>query len=521
MKKINKILGGGLAFMLSFTSCSDDILNVVNPNQPPGAENLSDPVSRAGAVNAIYKPMQSKGAYGRWQYLLEDFSSDELSPPATLANDESIQSIIDYNLNNDAEATTFYWESCFGGVRAANDFLGTVDLNDSSLFSQIAEARFLRGHYLFLLASRFGGLPINTSTSPQSVARLTLEETYDFIIEDFKYAEANLLPIGEQEKGRPTNESASAYLGKIYLFSISPSNFKNDPATYDLAFDALDKVKSYSLVSEYEDNFNTSGEYNAESLFEIDFQRQDANAIGFWDANLPDGVADVTMRSVDYSSWGNAIPSSTQINEYEVLNADEIEVDSDIEPIRDPRYDFTFWNRGDSYGNGRVWGSDPDANNTDFGAPAAGTLCSRKFSEYIETDGSIAGSGINFRVIRYADVLLMKAEAALFKTSPDMRLAIDLMNEVRARPSVNMDPYPLPDAGFPCSTIDETFDALVHERRVELALEGKRVLDIGRWGMDVELLRPSKPNYNSNKRFYPIPNSELLSNPRFGADNPQ
>ena len=511
MININKIVTYGVGFLLTLSSCSDDIIEVSNPNQPDGASNLTDPVLRAGALNAIYKPMQSQGSYGRWQYLLEDFSSDELNV-TTLQNQPPIQTIIDYNLNNDSESTRLYWQSCFAGFRAANDFIGTLDNEDASLFSDLAEARFLRGHYLFLLASRFGGLPINTSTAPQAVERLSIEDTYRFIIEDFQFASDNLPSLSEQETGRPTNESASAYLGKAYLFSIQPDNFKLDSDTYDLSFEALSNVTSYSLVDNYEDTFNQGGEYNQESLFEVDFQRQNVGATVFWSANLPNGVTDVTLRSVEYSSWGNATPSESQLDEYEEINDNG---------DKDPRLGMSFWMRGDTYGssNTRVWGTDPDANRGDFGTPSAGDSCSRKYSEYIENDGSLEGSGINPRIIRYADVLLMRAEAALFKTSPDMPLAISLMNEVRARPSVNMPPYPTAD--FPCSNIDETFDALVHERRVELAMEGKRTVDLGRWGMDVEILSQTISGYNANKRFYPIPNSELLTNLNFGEDNPQ
>ena len=507
MKNINKLITLLSVSSLLLFSCSDDVLEVRNPNQPAEGISLDSEEIRLGVVNSIYKPMQSQGLYGRWKYLIEDLTSDEVS--LTL-NEPEIQRIRDYTLDNDANATTLFWQSCFSGIRIANDFINTFNEDDEDFpAALVAEARFLRGHYFFLLATRFGGVPLNLSSVPQSLPRSSYADTFNVIIEDFKFAVENLPERSVQDIGRPNIEVANAYLGKAYLFSIEPDNFSNEPATYDKAFEALSNVTSYSLADEYIDNFNYAGEYNNESLFEVDFERQNSRSTAFWDANLPNGITDVTIRSVDYSSWGNSQPTETLLDEYE----------NQSEGVEDPRRDESFWEPGDTYGsqNNRIWGTDPDNLRGEFSAPASGTLCSRKYSEYIENEGSLEGSGINFRIIRYADVLLMKAEAALFKSSPDMGMAIDLMNEVRARPSVSMPPYPV-DL-FPVSTIDETFEALVHERRIELATEGKRTYDLGRWGRDLAIIGATRPSYNASRRFLPIPNTELLSNPNFGLDN--
>lgn len=504
----------GCVFGLSatFLSCSDDVLEVRNENVPPIELFSTNEVLLKGAVNAIYKPMQSQGSYGRWQYFLEDITSDEVF---TSVGQPPIDRIAAYRLDNDTEANTLYWESCFAGIRAANNFLaGIPEVTDANK-AFVAEARFLRGHYVFLLTSRFSGIPLNDETVLEVVPspRTSYAESMQFAIDDFTFASENLPAVGEQERGRPTSSSAFAYLGKALLFSIEPTDFGSKPEVYDQAFNAFDNVTGYSLVDNYDDNFNYAGEYNNESIFEIDFSRLDVGQTQFWSSNLPDGRTDITMRSVEYSSWGNGTPRPTFLAEYETKEVDGEEVD-------DPRKAATFWSPGAPYASGsKVWGEDADEMNNAFGAPASGTSCTRKFSEYIENAGSFTGSGINFRIIRLADVLLMKAEAALFKSSPDMGLALTLMNQVRRRPSVDMPDYPTEE--FPCSNIDETFEALVHERKIELAMEGKRTLDIGRWGIDEQVLSPIINGYNSNKRFLPIPNTELLTNPVFGADNPQ
>lgn len=516
MKIINKSIiyktGILLAISSLLGSCSDDVLEVENENVPGIELFASNEVLLQGAINAIYKPMQSQGSYGRWQYFLEDITSDEVF---TSVGQPPIDRIAAYRLDNDTEANTLYWESCFAGVRAANNFLaGIPEITDSNK-AFVAEARFLRGHYIFLLASRFSGIPLNDETILEVVPtpRTTYAESMQFAIDDFTFASENLPDVGSQETGRPSNGTAFAYLGKALLFSVEQENFGNSPEIYDAAFEAFDSVQGYSLVDQYDDNFNYAGEYNNESLFEIDFSRLDVGETQFWSSNLPDGRTDITMRSVEYSSWGNGTPRPTFLAQYETK-------EENGEIVDDPRKAATFWSPEAPYANGsRIWGEDADEMNNAFGAPAAGTSCTRKFSEYIENTGSFTGSGINFRIIRYADVLLMKAEAALFKTTPDMGMAIDLMNQIRQRPSVNMPNYPTDE--FPCADIDQTFEALVHERMIELAMEGKRTVDLGRWGLDEEVLSPIINGYNTNKRFLPIPNSELLTNPVFGPDNPQ
>lgn len=508
LKKIS-IYGSALS-MLAVTSCSDDVLEVKNTNQVNIDLFTNSVQLQQGALNGIYKPLQTTGAYSRWQYFLEDYTSDELI--VNVAGQPDIQNIADYELTPESVSSSSYWDSNFAGFRRANAFLENIgELNDSNA-SFVAEARFLRAHYLFSLASRFGGVPLNLSTTPANLPRASYEDTFELIIDDLTFAAENLPAKGDQQKGRPTSGSAYAYLGKAHLFSIEPADFRQSPEVYDAAFDAFSAVSGYTLVSEYTDNFNQAGEYNDESLFEVDFTRQDQSATQVWAGAVPDGVTDITFRSMDYSSWGNSQPQPTLLAAYEEQSPGVV----------DPRQGDTFFFPGDVYGansgNTAIWGQTPDPNDGSY-TPASGTITSRKFSEYIDFDNSPQGSGVNFRIIRYADVLLMQAEAALFKSSPDMGLAIDLMNQVRARPSVNMPPYPTVD--FPCSNIDETFEALVHERRIELALEGKRSADLARWNLDVAAYAGLKVNFNPNKRRFPIPSSETLNNPNFGAGNPQ
>jgi len=294
MKKVKKTLIFSMVLISSavlLKSCSDDALNIENTNVPDIELFQTSDVLLKGAVNAIYKPMQSQGMYSRWQYFLEDLTSDELfinisQPP--------IQRIADYRLDNDTEANTLYWESCFAGVRAANNVINSITEINETNTTFLAEARFLRGHYIFLLTSRFSGVPLNFTTKVESLQRLSFDESMQAAIDDFTFAAENLPEKGAQEKGRATKGAAYAYLGKSLLFSIKPNEFGSKPEIYQKAYDAFDKITGYSLAANYDDAFNYAGEYNDESLFEVDFQRIDVGQTQFWSANLAEGRTDLT-----------------------------------------------------------------------------------------------------------------------------------------------------------------------------------------------------------------------------------
>jgi hypothetical protein len=264
--------------------------------------------------------------------------------------------------------------------------------------------------------------------------------------------------------------------GKVHLFR----------GEYSQAADEFRQVMNsgeYRLVDNYFDNFKEETEHNVESIFEIQFN----SAFGGGGAWSPDGngAAEVTFRGQEYgfSAWRNVIPSQELVNEFEA---------------GDPRFDDTFYVPGDTYG----------ANN-EFVLEAFSTTPDdlpnwKKYQRYYKQQREDTNSGVNFRYMRYADVLLMMAECQ--NELGNQQEAISLMNQVRARPSVNMPPYPT--AQYPCGNQQQVLDAIMHERAVELAGEQIRFEDLKRWGVASQMI----PTFQSRNNFLPIPASEIDAN---------
>ena len=502
MKKVSLLIY--LSSFLFIVACKEDeILEFENTNGVSTQLLGTDLAITEGAANALYAPMQGVGMYGRWGNLLYDAMSDEGNSPSDQAN---IDRISKYLLDGSTEANTFFFRACYQGIQRCNllleakDKLSFAPVENNNFLGQ---AYFMRAHYYFCLVTRFNEVPLVLSTADGTLPKETPINIYNQIIEDLKRAALLLKPRSSQDQGRPTNESAYAYLGRTYMFRGDHFDDKND---YQLSKGALDKVVSYSLVDSFIDNFHYNGEYNDESLFEVGFiDEPNTSAGGAWAAEAPDGRGAVegNFRSAEYSGWASIKATK---NVFEAFEED------------DPRQEESFFENGDPMADGEFKYGTKEAEeglNDGFNGYANPLLedeyAVRKYSVYIDRKHQFQSNGINYKLIRYADVLLLKAEAELKRDGGSISEAVAYMNEVRARASVNMPPYPTPE--YPVGNFDEAFAALIHERQTELAFEGHRLVDLIRWKKDIEVITPVKPNYTANRRYLPIPNTEIQVNP--------
>ncbi len=492
MKNLFKYTLFSLSLAICIVSCNEDEYlqfqdtNGLNPSILEATPDLQE-----AAVVAIYSPFRTEGMYGRYGNFLYDHVSDELS--ISISGQPQLSRISEFLLDGTFDAPSGFYKAAYSGIAKANFVIeGSKKYTTDPEFYEplVAEAYFMRGVFYYILATRFGDVPIKIGEStrgfqPKSPQAKVLQQ----VVSDLKIGSEGMRTKETQSVGRATNETAYAMLGKTYLYLKQ----------YEDAYAAFEKVKSYSLTPNYIDNFNVAGEFNDESLFEIDFRKGALD--GIWGNNVGNKNIMSTLRSADYSGWGNSRPNPVILDAYE----DD-----------DPRFGDTWWITGDTYGSGRVWGVDPDVG--DFSGPTIGGITMKKYSSYIEDDVHTQDNGTNIRLLRYADVLLMKAEAELFRSGGSLSNAIALMNQVRSRPSVNMPLYGSPEmdaAGYPVNSVEEAFRALIHERQIELAGEGKRFLDLQRWDLDMEYLFNSgiKPNYSLEKRFLPIPVEQIDTNP--------
>ncbi len=376
------------------------------------------------------------------------------------------------------------WKQLYIGINRANRLIkGVTDnphITPALQKRLIAEAKFLRGYNEFVLIKVFGAFPIVDhllEISEYQKPRNTMEECWKAIENDMKAAMEGLpkrTELAESELGRATWGSAAAFLTKAYIFQ---EKWKE---AYDMATTLIDS-KEYDLLPNYGDIFTIEHDNSIEGVFEI--QRLAINTPLYADQ----AEASVTFvyqwsRDTRHGGWGFDQPTQNLYDEFEP---------------NDPRRGWTIISDGDVLWPGTA---DEETVYTKYDP----VYFTDAVTGYVKRKGALPKSqrllsgrddqtGMNVRVIRFADVLLWQAEAAVH-TGKDWQTPL---NRVRARVGLGASPY-----------VAEPLKAVYHERRVELALESHRYWD---------LVRTKRGNlmegYKDNKRYLPIPQGEISLNP--------
>jgi len=505
MKRMKTYLKGIASLLtLFFVACDEDVpvenTNALNP------EIFFESLSQVeAAVNASYNQFQI--VYQRNGYIFPDAMSDEV----VSSGDPNFAPFNRFEFNATLENIAQYWTACFNGVGACNFVIGneermrtnaeTSDFSDTDVDDALGQAYFLRALYYYHLVKRFGGVPLklDVATALEDEPRATADAVYEQMIDDLRLSTQLTFPKGTTETGRVTREAAYALLGKILLHR----------ERYVEAQEAFSNVTNHSLLpmDNYRDNFSESGEHNDESMFEVGYNGEVGTEQERW-AQTGIGTSEVTFHSQDYTGWANARPSSKVIAEFE---AD------------DPRLNLAILVDGNNtYGPGDVF---------QFPCPGCvGGPVWYKFSQLYDNQDVSENSGVNVRIMRYSDVVLMRAEVEL--NLGNTTLAVDLMNQIRERVGMPLYGSATMDArGFPVNTPDQIFNALVHERFIELCGEQQRFDDLVRWNLDdQELSIFPDANFNnpdaslrvvrnydpSVHRVMPIPQNEIDSNTAIG-----
>ncbi|MDQ8011335.1 MAG: RagB/SusD family nutrient uptake outer membrane protein [Flavobacterium nitrogenifigens] len=500
-----------LSLALVTTSCVDDEdLTQLDPNNDAVDNFWKTDEDALQGVNAAYGSLLTDGTYMRSTPLLLDVKADDSrtnSPWGSMYN-------VGHFNSNVADAAIYGWayETYYQGIYRANQVLTNVpgiEFEDKALKNRIiGQAYFLRGLFFFHAVNMFKNVPLPTELAvyyPQK----TQEEGWAQVIADFKAA-AELLPntytgisgLDAGQKGRATKGAALGYLGKAYLFT---KDFSNAKATFKQVID----LGVYSLVTNYRDNFTTANENNSESLFEVQFSR-DAGGVDLgWGGAPQSGWGKTSARAITYAprafGWTDVQPTWALFNEFK---EEKTKTGED-----DPRLDATiFYNKP---GGMQLYGKDFAT----FYASSPADLNDLFCRKYQNSDGQFADeydwrSGINERLLRYADILLMYAEC--LNETGDTQGAYTYIQMVRNR--VN-----LPDLATakPGMTQAQMREQIGHERFLEFPLEGHRFDDIRRWGW---LQDPAKlawlksrdaefNTYTAGREYFPIPQLEMDNNP--------
>jgi hypothetical protein len=440
------------------------------------------------------------------------------------SHNNGADNIEEFNWRSTDGTWSALWATTYKGIQRANIIIEKLPVAkavpDSSKKVFEAEARFLRGYFNFFLAINWGNPPLITETAR------TLEQTragnsqpgelWDAAIADLKLAKAGLpAKWDDANRGRATSGAASAMLGKLLLFR---AQWEKKPALYtEAAAEFQGLIGKYTLVKNYQDNFTTLTENNAESVFEIQMGLGGVNPWLPADLGFSNGSSAGTARLIYYRAAcgpnNNCAPGSggTGYGQIEITPGLQKEFEAG-----DPRRQMSIFLDGDAYDTGtNIDGSQKWTYSKLW--TITGSTPAKYVSKDVNIDYRSPLSVNNLRTIRYADVLLMLAECKLLG-SKDLAGAALLINEVRRR----ADPTGkvLPDV--PATSEAQVFKALMHERRVELALEDHRYDDIVRWHLagliniktDIDFGRAStNANWDVKNLLKPVPQGERDLNP--------
>lgn len=402
------------------------------------------------------------------------------------------------------------WGVIFAGINRANSVIALINSIEEGDFSaQLAEARFLRGHFNFELQRMWGNVPY---ISEENYANTEFNQPnsgpiWDQIEADFDYG-VNNLPNSQDVAGRPTSWTAKSYLGKVHLYQ----------SDWSQAATLLNDVVNngpYILLDEYVDNFTSSGENAGESIFAIQFaadagQSYNGNEPGT--LNFPNpgpfgsccGFYQPTQDLANaFQTDGAGLPLLDTYNQTDIANDYGVNSADPFTPHTgplDPRIDYTVGRRGIDY-NGYGVNVGKDWIRAGFGDISGPYLAKKNVYQNGDTDNVGTGgwgqqlSGINYHIIRFADVLLMAAEAAV--ETGDVPTALANVNRVRQR-AKNMTYVQASGGGNAANYDIELYGsfpnpdyarkAVRFERRVELGMEAHRYFDIRRWGVSVQVM---------------------------------
>ncbi len=492
----------GMAIMVA---CSKK-LDVVNENSPTVDSYFKTAAELQNGVNAVYSSLRAGNLVGREWFFTHDMRGAETAPGGSQLEAPRAELLKQASPSSSNSVMTSVWNGCYQMINRANIVLHAApDVTDNIALRDVTvgEAEFLRAWAYFELVSMWGDVPVYTDpvvSITDFKAKSPAADVYTLVISDLTDAAAKLPDVASQQ-GRATKGAANALLGRVQMQN----------GNYDAAKEALLKVYGkYSLVP-YLNNFDgdiklgsneiaPGHEYNPESVFEVSFVDKGDNNFN-WGYTGEGATANVSiMRSQEYGIvWGNVIPSDLILDEFEP---------------NDPRYKYTFFEPGDSYNLARTPNSDgtvdvilKEASMNVAASNHNGVIEKRVYRKYSILDWTNDGfhpDGINQRIIRYADVLLMLAECEAETGAPAS--AAKYINEVRARPGVNMPPVAT-------ATKNQAIAAVMHERAVELAGEEVNNIDILRWrkkGYYPSIRPDPKPGQVD---MFPIPASELAANP--------
>ena len=517
--------------ILAFTSCEGFLDRQPQDTLAPETYMTSEATAQA-MVNGIYASIDEPVTY-TWP-ILHDALTDDLFNYVQNQVYGSTTLIVRGQTTPSNTIVRMRWAKNWEGISRANVFIKEVeklDLEKEKKDRLIGEAKFLRAFFYSNLLEYFGTVPL--LEEPQSLenakpARAKLEDLLALVYRDLEFAAGALPAVWDKDNlGRATSGAALTLKAKVQLFY----------GEYDDCAETCKRVmdsKVYALHKNYYDIFQQKFEYNKEVIFDIAYKAIDkpnqyTEILGVWPNYGP------TQSLVDEYCMLDGYPFKDSRSKYYLssIKNDHRQFDN-----RDPRLRATIVTPG------RVWTRSVRDTPPYKAAPMVPLSCAarsgykiQKWVDTLEVDRE--NNGTNKILLRYAEVLLMRAEA-LNETKGPVKEVYDLIDSIQIRAGLENTISEL----HPGITQAEMKELIKHERRVEFALEGKRLYDLRRWkeldritdgpyGLDMQSLKvfnsnPDVPSanwvfrkikleeriFNPDRDYlWPIPDTETTANP--------
>lgn len=426
------------------------------------------------AVNAIYNSL-----YGSTLWIFGDVASDDAVKGGNAGDQADINFINDFTAATDNGVLSTFWQSTYETIARANNviaYVSSMDFDHTVRDRLVGEAKFLRAYSYFNLVNIFGKVPLKLEPQLTSatihVGLSEVSSIYAQIEKDLTEAIA-VLPISyDSETGRVTQGAAYGLLAKANLY-------QKDYAGCLTNIQALEDLHQYDLVKNYADLFKVGSEDSSEVLFGIRYLINDevslGNSLNVWFAPSSEG------------GYYFDAPTQSYVDAFSEKTVDGTD---------DPRLDASIGREG------KPW-----FNNTTFSSSwseATGYLV-KKYNEDMVTGVPKAQCTIPYNYMRYADILLMKAEAIneIGGTDAVTKASAEL-NKVRERAKL---------APTTVTTQESLRAVIQNERRKELGFEFHRFFDLMRWGKTTaEAALGSDLKWAEPRFYFPIPQSELDAN---------
>lgn len=428
-------------------------------------------------------------------WVFGDVASDDAIKGGNPGDQSEIEFIDQFTYSRNSGVLEKIWGHYYEGITRANYLLyygKDIEMDEELRARILGEAKFLRAYFYFNLVNIFGEIPLKTlpplNVDLINIGTSPVADIYEQIEKDLLEAK-DVLPekyTGLSVRGRATKGAAFGLLAKARIYQ---QNWSGALA----AIDSLEDTGLYSLQQVYKNNFLDSTQNNSESIFEIQhvsgLQPRQGNYLNQYFTASKDG------------GYFFNVPVDDFVEEFEITAGDVV----------DPRLDYTVGREGERWINGEVF--NPTWSPTGF--------LQRKHLQPLREQPIVGDGGLNYVYLRYADILLMKAEA--LNELNQVALALVPLNEVRkrARESYLYD-VDLPGSGVvPANLLPDVVSvnqndvrtAIRHERRVELGFEFHRFFDLMRYGSTVAqaALADTEFDYGTH-RYFPIPQLEVDTN---------